>query len=140
MGAAARLLDRLDKVRQVAPGRGVATWPAHADRSPSLSIRELDDGRILLHDFGGCGATDILAAVGLDLSDLFPARPERYAASTRTNHRHATREALRSLHHEVLVVAIAAENIAAGMVLDAADRRLVIDAAAKIRATADLCQ
>ena len=39
---------------------GEGTWqahcPAHDDRSPSLSIREAEDGRVLLHDFGAVRA------------------------------------------------------------------------------------
>jgi hypothetical protein len=29
---------------------------------------------VLLHDFAGCATSDILAAVGLTLQDLFPER------------------------------------------------------------------
>ena len=56
------------------PGRWIASRPTREDRHPSLAIRELDDGRLLLHDFGGDDAASILAAVGLDLCDLFPAK------------------------------------------------------------------
>lgn len=74
MTAAAKLLDRLQGVRQSGPGRWLAKCPAHEDRSPSLSVRELDDGTALIKCFGGCGAADVLAAVGLELKDLFPRR------------------------------------------------------------------
>lgn len=70
---AAKLLDRLERVKQTAPGRWIAACPAHQDRSPSLSIRELDDGRLLIHCFGGCETQSILEAAGLRFSDLFPA-------------------------------------------------------------------
>lgn len=46
--------------------------PAHADHSPSLSIREGDDGKILLHCFAGCTPQEICEAIGLTVSDLFP--------------------------------------------------------------------
>lgn len=72
--SAATLLERLHDVREVGPGRWVACCPAHDDRSPSLSVRELDDGRVLLHDFAGCEAGAVLGAVGLVYSDLFPPR------------------------------------------------------------------
>jgi len=49
MTAAQRLLDRLDGVKRVADGRWMAKCPAHEDKRPSLSIRETDDGRVLLH-------------------------------------------------------------------------------------------
>ena len=55
MSAAAKLLDRLERVKQTGPRRWIAACPSHRDRSPSLSIRELDSGLVLLHDFGGCG-------------------------------------------------------------------------------------
>jgi len=72
--SAAALLDRLQRVRGVGPGRWVASCPAHEDRRPSLSIRELDDGRVLVHDFAGCDVEAILGAVGLELSALFSPR------------------------------------------------------------------
>lgn len=138
--SAAALLDRLDKVRQSAPGRWMARCPAHEDRSPSLSIREAE-GKTLIHCFSGCSAPDVLAAVGLQLSDLFPTPLTLNGnKSARPNHYHAARDALRMLHKEVLIIAIAGENIAAGVVLDAQDRALVSQAAAKIRATAEVCR
>lgn len=54
-------------------GKGyVAKCPSHSDRSPSLSIAEGDDGRVLLHCFGGCETVQILGSIGLEMSDLFP--------------------------------------------------------------------
>lgn len=140
MSAAETLLARLDRVRVCGPGRWMARCPAHEDKSPSLSVRELDDGRVLLHCFAGCAAPNVLSAVGLTLGDLFPAPLALNGAKpTRPNHFHAAREALKTLHREVLIVAIAAENVAAGVVLDAQDRALVIESAAKIRAAAEAC-
>lgn len=46
--------------------------PAHDDRSPSLSIKEMPDGRVLLHCFGGCAFEAILGAIGLTKRDLYP--------------------------------------------------------------------
>jgi hypothetical protein len=46
MGSVA-LLDHLERVKQTGPGRWIARCPAHEDRSPSLSVRELEDGRLL---------------------------------------------------------------------------------------------
>jgi len=64
------LLSCLESVRR--SGRGwMARCPAHADRTPSLSITAGDDGRILLHDFGGCPTAEIVKALGLAISDLF---------------------------------------------------------------------
>jgi hypothetical protein len=60
-----------------------AKCPAHSDRSPSLSIREGDDGRILLRCFAGCTIDSILSTLGLGRRDLFsgpPPTPEQLAA------------------------------------------------------------
>lgn len=48
-----------------------ARCPAHADRSPSLSIREGDGGRVLLYCFAGCSVESICAALNIKVSDLF---------------------------------------------------------------------
>lgn len=69
------LLSRLDRVKRTGPGRWIARCPAHGDKSPSLSIRECDDGRVLLHDFAGCSIEEVLGAVGLTFDALFPERP-----------------------------------------------------------------
>jgi len=77
------ILSRLERVKRSGPGRWIARCPAHDDRTPSFSIRETDDGRLLLHCFAGCSVADIVAALGLTLSDLMPpreighAKPER---------------------------------------------------------------
>lgn len=68
------LLSRLDGVRRTGEGRWSARCPSHDDRSPSLSIRELPDGRVLLHDFAGCGVESVLGALGLEFDALFPER------------------------------------------------------------------
>lgn len=65
------LLDRLDKVKQTKPNRFVACCPAHDDKSPSLQISEVGD-RILIHCFAGCGANEVLNAVNLDYSAIYP--------------------------------------------------------------------
>ncbi|MBU6994035.1 hypothetical protein [Ferrovum myxofaciens] len=71
---AANFVERLQKVRRTGPGKWLACCPAHDDRSPSLAIREADDGRILVHCFSGCSVQEIVGALGLELSDLFPPR------------------------------------------------------------------
>lgn len=40
---------------------GLCLCPAHADRSPSLSVSTGRDGRLLLHCFAGCEFRDVLA-------------------------------------------------------------------------------
>jgi len=71
-GPLKRLAARLEGVRRNGHG-WVARCPAHDDREPSLSLSEGDDGRALLHCHAGCPTEHILAAVGLELRELFPA-------------------------------------------------------------------
>lgn len=68
-------LSRLDAVRQRGAGRWTSRCPAHEDKSPSLSIRETDDGKILLRCFAGCAAGSVCAALGIKLKDLFADTP-----------------------------------------------------------------
>lgn len=66
------LLQRLEKVSKKGNQRWTACCPAHRDKTPSLSIREGEDGQVLLYCFGGCGAIDVLDSLGLSFKDLFP--------------------------------------------------------------------
>jgi len=68
------LLSRLNGVKRTGKDRWLARCPAHDDKSPSLSIRELPDGRILLHDFALCSIEEILNSVELTFDALFPER------------------------------------------------------------------
>jgi hypothetical protein len=70
--------------RRVRRGRWVARCPAHADRSPSLSLAVGRAGALLVYCFAGCTVPDILKAAGLAAGDLFPGRPARGQAVTQT--------------------------------------------------------
>lgn len=78
-----KLLDRLDKVIHRGDGRWYACCPAHDDKSPSLSISELDSGKILVHCFAGCSTEEVLQSVSLTFADLYPDKWEaaRYRAT-----------------------------------------------------------
>lgn len=98
------LLSRLDHPRQTGKDRWLARCPAHADKSPSMTIRELDDGRVLIHCFAGCSTADILAAVGLEFSDLFPPKPVTDTYLPRERRLHHAGDVLAALATEALVV------------------------------------
>jgi hypothetical protein len=122
MSASGRVLDRLQGVRQSAPGRWIARCPAHEDRSPSLSIRELEDGRVLLHCFGGCANGDVLAAMGLRMSDLFDKPLAQHLPPVRGGWN--ARELLELNAHEAMVAALLAS--------DAQERPLTEDERARL--------
>ena len=66
-----QFLSTLDKVRKHGKDY-MACCPAHPDKSPSLTIAEREDGRILVHCFAGCSAEEVVNAVGMELKDLMP--------------------------------------------------------------------
>jgi len=70
------ILVRLEEATHRAPRKGgsgyVGHCPAHADSTPSLSVSEGADGRLLLHCHAGCTFDAVVAALGLDAADLKP--------------------------------------------------------------------
>lgn len=125
------LLVKLERVRSTGKGRWIAKCPAHQDSSPSLSIRELDDGRILLHDFAGCSSEDVLHSIGLSYVDLMPDKVNEFK---RHEHRPFTAsDALRCVSFEALLVAAAACRVAAGQPIDNTDRDRLLLAGSRIR-------
>lgn len=107
------LIARLDRVKQTGPGRWIAPCPAHKDRNPSLSVRELEDGRTLVHCFAGCEVQAVVESIGLTVVDLFPPRP---ASDHRTEPRRgfSPMDVLHCLAHESRVVLIVARTLAGG--------------------------
>jgi len=70
------LTQRVDQLKELPPGRYRRKWqcrcPAHDDKTPSMGIAEVDDGRILVHCFSGCSPLAIVESLGLELKDMFP--------------------------------------------------------------------
>ncbi len=127
---AAILLDRLERVRQTGADRWIARCPSHEDRTPSLSIRETDDGTILLKCFAGCGAAGIVAAVGMELRDLFPPRGDYHRPPTR--HRVPAADRLALIDGEALTVCVIASDLARGEPLTEEVRERLHTAARRI--------
>lgn len=65
------IVARLKGVRKTGSGYQ-ALCPAHADRTPSLSITEGSDGRVLVKCHAGCSFESIRVAMKLDAKDFFP--------------------------------------------------------------------
>ncbi len=110
-------LSRLQKVHG-RNGRWTACCPGHGDKSPSLAIRELEDGRILVKCFAGCSAEEIVESVGMRLTDLFP--PEETSLGYRVKPAKSERkpfypsDLLKITRFEALVVAMVARDITRG--------------------------
>jgi len=125
-------LSRLDKPRQRQPGQWSARCPAHPDKSPSLSVRETPDGAVLLHCFGGCETAEIVASLGLELSDLFPPRDKPTGTPKKIANLLTAGQALELLATETLFVAVAIGNFFHGMTLTQVDIDRLTTAAGRI--------
>lgn len=106
-----KVLSRLDKVKANGPGKWKACCPAHADKNPSLNIKEAGDGTVLLKCWAGCSAAGITAAIGLELRDLFPGGDQR--------HRSGPSKA--AVQFEAWIVSIGLAAIRQGKQMTAAD-------------------
>lgn len=116
MTRAENLIQRLAKVRG-RNGSWTACCPAHNDKGPSLAVRELPDGRVLLHCFAGCETESVLVAIGMDMTDLFPPdskRREYGPGKPGVKPAFYASDLMRIIAFEALVVQIVAFDIAAG--------------------------
>lgn len=66
------IIEKLHGVKKTGPDSWTGLCPAHDDTRPSLSIKLADDGRILLFCHAGCTCREIMAALDLPMSILFP--------------------------------------------------------------------
>jgi hypothetical protein len=108
------LLPRLQGVRRLPGGRYMARCPAHDDTRASLALAESDSAAILLHCFAGCAAAEVVASLGLELSDLFP--DSGYGPP---NRRPWSREAVwQALEAEMTLAFVVLCDVAAGRAVD----------------------
>lgn len=130
------LLAHLDKVRRTGKDRYIACCPAHGDKNPSLMVSERDDGSVGIFCFSGCSAHEIVSAVGLELSDLFPPSETHHKKSLRQAFSAA--DALRCLSFEGMVIAAAGRSFLSGKWNESEQSRLV-DAVGRINAAMTAC-
>jgi hypothetical protein len=109
MSALEALLPRLERVKQTGKNKWMACCPAHEDSTPSLSIRSTDDGRVLIHDFGGCSTESVLDALNLTMSDLFEG-PLGHHFAPIYGGRFTANELLASIAHETFVARLILED------------------------------
>lgn len=124
--SAAAMLARLEGVRRSGAGWRANCPNGHAKARGSLSIAEAEDGRILLSCFACHDTPAILAALGLELADLFPERikdttPEGRQAAREAFKRASWAAALPVLAREAFVVLLAARDVLAGNVPPSVD-------------------
>ena len=56
---------------------GQWTCPNHDDREPSLSVREGEEGRVLIKCHADCPTKEVVGRLGLEMRDLFSAPPDQ---------------------------------------------------------------
>jgi hypothetical protein len=122
------LLSRLEKVKG-RNGSYTACCPAHADKSPSLAIRE-EDGKILLHCFAGCELSNIVGAIGMDLTDLFPPSEPKTPPAPKV--KFFATDLLRVIGMEAQIVRIAAYDLGKGKPINETDRARLLLACERI--------
>ncbi len=114
-----------------------AKCPSHEGKSTaSLAITEKDDGRILIHCFGGCDTSEVLSSLGLEMTDLFPERLSHHSTPEQRRkwkqdaiHRDWT-EFLNIAAYEMNIIYVAGGVIRAGNPLNDEDK-IRLDAAMK---------
>jgi hypothetical protein len=79
-GCPMNISDFLSRLKNVSKASGgwIACCPAHDDHSPSLSISEGSDGRILIKCHAGCTTEQVVATMSLSMSDLFPVSTDAF--------------------------------------------------------------
>lgn len=108
-----RLLSSLEKVEKLPPGNHQARYraccPAHGDKNPSLSITLSNSDTILLKCWAGCSAHDVVHAVGMEMTDLFPEQTKYHAPQERRPF--SADQAAKVIALDALAVAVAAAKV-----------------------------
>ncbi len=110
-------LSRLDGVKRTGKDSAIARCPSHADKSPSLTVKDVDD-RLLVHCFAGCSTHDVVSSRGLELSDLFHERLEPHSPIKK---RFMPQDVIKCLAGETLFMVMCADALAKGEVLTDSD-------------------
>ena len=112
-----KLLNGLQKLKRTGNSSWMACCPAHDDRSPSLSIKDNGDGKVMLRCFAGCETIDVLGAIGLDWDDVMPPRqqPERIQTVKPVKHTIYATDAIEIIRKEAQIIVMAAIDITKGV-------------------------
>ena len=134
------LLPLLQKVRKTRHDRWIACCPAHDDKNPSLSIQEQDDGALLIYCHSLCAPAHIMAAVGLELKDLYQ---QNVLPAEHPFHRPRPkpipyREILTNLREDLLVLSIGFGQLKQGHLLTLEDIERLNTAALRCYAIATM--
>ncbi|MDR2219748.1 MAG: DNA primase [Methylobacillus sp.] len=134
------LLNKLDRVRKTGKHSWRACCPAHQGANPtSLSVTETADGMVLVRCHAHeCSIADIVAAVGLEVSDLFP---ESFEGHSRKPERMPfnPRDVLASMAKEAMVVALYGMDASKGRKASEKDHQRMLTAVGRLKSAAEVC-
>jgi len=109
-------LSCLESVKATGPGKYLARCSSHADKNESLSVKETENGTVLIHCWAGCSALEIVQSIGLNLSDLFPRQTSHHHEKQPYYSRQLPdyRALLKHIRPDLNVVILAAGDVARG--------------------------
>jgi hypothetical protein len=132
------VLQRLDgfKLRENGRDRWRACCPAHGGSNPStLSIGIGRDDQVLLRCWNGCDIEQVVQALGFEVSDLFPPKPQPAGAGDAPIRRRrllTAGQALDLLDSEMMLAFVCASDMAQGKALDGATLDRLVQCAARV--------
>ena len=132
MSPAEKLLIRLKGVRSIKAGEWKALCPAHPDKSPSLSITQENDRRVLIHCHAECEPLAVLNSVGLEFRDLYEKPLGHHFQPIRQDWH--LRQALAALAFDAAIIVIGTNDVAAGKRLSDKDVTQMAKSAGRIDA------
>jgi len=114
------ILSRLDGVKEIRANQWVAICPSHDDKHPSLAVKRGDNNCVLIKCWAGCSAVDVVDSIGFDLKDLFEQSID-FRKPSRERLYPNYKKILQMLRHEVMLLWLIAEDMAAGKIIPAKD-------------------
>lgn len=136
------VLARLDghMLRENGRDRWRACCPAHGGSNPSaLSIGIGQDDAVLLKCWQGCSVDQVAQALGLELADLFPPRPQPGHGSGPMKRRRliSAGQALDLLDSEMTLAIVCSADMANGVPLSEETRQRLLQGAARVSVLRD---
>lgn len=127
-----KILNKLQKVKRSGNNSWLACCSAHDDRSPSLSITDNGDGKVMLRCFAGCETIDVLNAIGLDWEDVMPPKTQYTQTNKPVKHTLYATDALDIVRTEAQIIVMAAIDITKGVKIGEGEMARIATAISRI--------
>lgn len=133
------ILSRLEHVKRYSQRSSswVACCPSHDDKTPSLAVKLLDDGRVLLHCFGGCDVQAICDALDMRMADLMGEAPTEYHHDAKPANRIPATDMLKAMAFDALRVGLMASRMANGHLLADDEKQALLEISGSFQEAVD---